>query len=114
MQETVYCDVLFLIDFSIDFLALYICGKISLKRMSSIRLSLASAIGAVFSVLILALSFHRIINLLLGLLICTLMCRIAFGKINVLKNSLLYILINFAISGGITALFSIINSYKYK
>lgn len=50
MVYTVYLDVLFVLDFIIDYLILYSVGKVSGVRISRIKLVLAAIFGASFSV----------------------------------------------------------------
>ena len=44
MTEYIYGDVLFVINFSMDFIALFICGKIMHFRMNFWRMALAATL----------------------------------------------------------------------
>ena len=48
MTEYIYGDVLFIINFSMDFIALFICGKIMHFKMSFWRMALAATLGGVY------------------------------------------------------------------
>ena len=48
--QTVYADVLFLINFSMDFLVFYICARLSGRRLYPFRSALASALGGAYGV----------------------------------------------------------------
>ncbi|MBQ8404697.1 MAG: sigma-E processing peptidase SpoIIGA, partial [Clostridia bacterium] len=50
MTEYIYGDVLFIINFSMDFIALFICGKIMHFRMNPWRMALAATLGGVYGV----------------------------------------------------------------
>jgi len=78
----VYADILFLIDSSMDFLTLFLCGKCTHRRMSVPRLCLGAGLGAAGSVLLLFLPQHRILTLLSGILLSCLMTAAAFGLMN--------------------------------
>ena len=51
MGQTVYGDILFLINFSMDFLVFYICARISCRRLHVLRSALAAALGGAYGVL---------------------------------------------------------------
>ena len=50
MAVVVYGDVLFLVNFSMDFLCLYVTGRLFHVRMQAGRLAIGAAIGAVYAV----------------------------------------------------------------
>ncbi|MBE6632517.1 MAG: hypothetical protein E7623_07450, partial [Ruminococcaceae bacterium] len=112
MTQTVYADVMFLIDFSIDFLSLYICGCFMSLKMKLMRLSLGAVLGALFSIAVLFASPGGVLKLILSAAACALICLCAFGKRALLYRCLLFCGVNFALAGGITALFSFINSLR--
>ena len=76
----VYADLLFLIDGSMDFLTLFLCGKCTHRKTSLKRLLLGSAVGAFGSVLLLFLPSDGIITSGIGILFSCLMVLITFGK----------------------------------
>lgn len=50
MEQGVYADVLFLINFSMDFLSLYICASVLHKKMRTLHFVLSASLGGVWSV----------------------------------------------------------------
>lgn len=80
MELTLYADVLFLIDFSMDFISMYLTGRACHVRMSAARLALASISGALISVIETALSAPVVISTVTSILSAALMCIIAFGR----------------------------------
>lgn len=50
MTEYIYGDVLFIIDFSMDFVCLYIAGKLMHARLKVWRVTAGAALGAVYGV----------------------------------------------------------------
>ena len=71
MLRTVYADVLFLIDFTMDFLAVYLTSHF-IKRKTDVRRMIFSAlIGALYSVLTV---IFKLDSLLLTLLVAVLIC----------------------------------------
>lgn len=76
--QTVYADVLFLINFSMDFLVLYICAKLTRRRLDSIRFALAAAIGGAYGVATLFLPQNGITPLICDVLSLAAICAAAF------------------------------------
>ena len=51
MVKTIYADILFLINFIINYLILFATAKISVLPFSRLRLVLSSSLGALYAVL---------------------------------------------------------------
>ncbi len=77
---TVYADILFLINFSMDFLSLCLTGRLTARRMSRRRLMLAAAFGSLAGCAAMFLPLDGIPFVLAGLLTALAVVRIAFGK----------------------------------
>ena len=113
MQQTVYGDLLFLINFSMDFLCLFLVAKLLSRPMSPFRFTLAASIGGIYSVVSLFLP-QRFFSLLIDLLFCAVICLAAFASREESRRSLLTLCVAYFLStvllGGImTAIFSILN-----
>ena len=78
MTEEIYGDVLFLINFSMDFLSLYIAGKIMHFKMSAWRVILGASVGAVYGVCSLLFDLGALFNNVITVLVMVMMCAIAF------------------------------------
>lgn len=113
MGEVVYVDLLFLINFSMDFLCFYITSKILSVKLSAVRAVLASVVGGIYSDISLFLSFGYIWGLLIDVAVCAVMCIIAFYKRKEASRLFLHILVYFAVSmalgGFMTAIFNLLN-----
>ena len=79
LTEEIYGDVLFIINFSMDFLSLYIVGRLLHLDMKAWRVILGASIGALYGVLELLIDTYRFFEMLLTVSILFLMCLIAFG-----------------------------------
>ena len=79
MEEEIYADVLFIINFSMDFLSLYIAGRLMHFRMKAGRVILGASLGALYGVLELLLSVAPFPKLLITVGVLCLMCFTAFG-----------------------------------
>ncbi|MBR5312361.1 MAG: sigma-E processing peptidase SpoIIGA [Clostridia bacterium] len=76
---TVYADILFLINFSMDFLSLCLAGRLTSERMERRRLLLSAACGSFLGTAAMFV-LDGIVFVLCGLGCAVLMTRIAFGK----------------------------------
>lgn len=83
---TVYADILFLINFSMDFLSLCLTGRLTAHRMSRRRLIPAAAFGALAGCAAMFLPLNGIPFVLAGLLTAFAVVRIAFGKSGSLRQ----------------------------
>jgi stage II sporulation protein GA (sporulation sigma-E factor processing peptidase) len=79
MEEEIYADVLFIINFSMDFLSLYIVGRLMHFLMSAKRVIFAASLGALYGVLELLLHVSSAGKTGLTLLVLGVMCLVAFG-----------------------------------
>jgi sigma-E processing peptidase SpoIIGA len=114
MQQDVYADLLFLINFSMDYLCLYICARSLHRRIRTPRILLAAAIGGIYSVLALFLTFNTVLSILIDVAVCVILCAIVFAdKSHPLSSTLLCTLLFVGISmmtgGCMTALFNLLN-----
>ena len=78
----VYGDLLFLINFSMDFLCFYIACLLLHKRIAIFRTCLASVIGGIYSVAALFIKTQGGIALFLDISVLAFMCAIVFATKN--------------------------------
>lgn len=114
MQQYVYADLLFLINFSMDYLCLYITARIMHRKMILSRMLAASALGGVYSVVSIFFTFGMFPALAVDALICLLICAIVFtkngiGRSNTLLCSFLFLGISMMMGGAMTAIFNLLN-----
>ena len=110
----VYADLLFLINFSMDFLCLYLSVRLlHLKRFVG-RMLIAAAIGGLYSVIALFLEVGSGLALAVDLGTCVLMCAVCaagkgvgFGRLMLLCGT--YFGISALMGGGMTALYQLLN-----
>lgn len=113
MGETVYVDLLFLINFSMDYLCFYLCSAILSRKLSAGRAVIASAIGGLYSNVALFVSLPAVWEVLLDVSVCVFMCAVAYyekGKLKVLAvHVAAYFVISVALGGAMTAIFNFLN-----
>ncbi len=113
MGQIVYVDILFMINFSMDFLCFFIASKILNTKLSLIRTLLGAVIGGIYANVALFMSAPRMAALLLDIFICVIMCTVAYLKKGRGRTLPLFILVYFAVSmalgGFMTAIFNLLN-----
>ncbi len=117
MVQDVYIDLLFLINFSMDYLCIFICSRILHRKMRTLRMISAAALGGIYSVLSLFLPFSPWVELVLdcaaGFLICTLAYAEKGRGISALfLASFLFIGVSMMSGGCMTAIFNILNKLE--
>lgn len=103
------------INFSMDFLSLYITARIMHIKLNSFKITAAAVIGALYSLLILGINAGTPVNVSLSVAFSFLMCFVAYGRFKTsgyVKNAAVFYVVNFALGGGITALCNLLNMWK--
>lgn len=112
MCTEIYGDVLFLIDFSIDFLVLFATAKILHIKFNAPCTALASCLGGVYSVLSLLIR-HGAVSVACSLAAAVLICLIAFGigfPKTLGKAALSFFALSALLGGTVTACYSLLDS----
>lgn len=116
MGKTVYVDLLFMINLSMDFLCFFLSARLLGRKFSLPRVLAASVIGGLYSNVALFINVSRTLSLMIDIAVCVLMCAIAFykkGKISSLfLNVLVYFAISMALGGFMTAIFNLLNKVE--
>lgn len=109
MNLTIYVDVLFLLNFILDYIILVTTAFLNNIRPNSFRMICASSVGALYSVLIFFPQLSLINILLFRICISILIVLVAFKYltiINFLKNILTYYIVNAIYGGSIYAFYN--------
>ncbi|MBQ8397402.1 MAG: sigma-E processing peptidase SpoIIGA [Clostridia bacterium] len=107
MEQVVYADVLWLIDFSMDLLALGLAGRMAQREARGWRLCAAAALGGVWSVLALLGGWDGALGLVLDLAVAAGMSLLAFGRASPGRFALTlgsFFLATLLLGGSMTAL----------
>ncbi len=110
----VYADLLFLINFSMDFLCMFLSVKLLHLRQHKGRMLLAAVVGGLYSVVSLLISVRQWLALLLDVGMCLAMCAMCAAGKGVRPGRLLllcgtYFGISALMGGGMTALYNLLN-----
>ncbi len=112
IHTEIYGDVLFLIDFSIDFLVLFAASRILHLKLRTVRIVLAACLGGAYSVLSLLIRVGTI-RTLCTLAAVPLICLVAFGISSFkafAKTVFLFSSLSALLGGGVTACYSLLDS----
>ncbi len=111
--QTVYIDLYFMINLSMDFLALFICARLLSYKFSLLRAVVAAGLGGAYACTSLILSLGGIFGFLLDIVACIAICFVALKKQGNIKETLFFSLTFTATSillgGFMTVLFSFFN-----
>jgi sigma-E processing peptidase SpoIIGA len=115
MTEYIYGDVLFIINFSMDFISLFICGKIMHFRMNPWRMALAATLGGAYGVAKLFFSLGFFGDLALDGIIALALCYVAHyhgSSPKTFGTTAIFLAVSMLIGGAMTALYSKIGKYQ--
>ncbi len=112
---TVYADVLFLVNFSLDYVTLYITGRLMSHSSSTLRMIAAAAAGATFAVSALVFDMKGAFYVLSSAAVTFLMCVCAYkraGFVGYLISAVLLFSVGTAIGGAVSAICSLGVGYR--
>ncbi len=116
MYTEVYADVLFLINFSMDAIALYVSARLCSAKISIKRIVLASTIGGIYSVVSLLLGLRLYFEIAVFMLVCVIMCAVALCPDSFLvafKYSIVMFVASAMLGGIMTVAYGAFNSFFY-
>ncbi|MBQ8341113.1 MAG: sigma-E processing peptidase SpoIIGA [Clostridia bacterium] len=114
MEKTVYADILFFVNFCMDFQCLFLTAKLLRRPFPLWKSVLAAALGALYACVALFLRAAGLLAFLADALVCLLMCVIVFlsgaGDLRRLPAPfLLYFGVSFAVGGVMSGLASLLS-----
>lgn len=116
LEQVIYGDVLLVINFSMDFLSLYLAAKLLHRPIRTLPMSVAAALGALYALLSLYLRGGNLVITLCNILASCLLVWVAFRPRRVAefcKETALFYGIGFLLGGCMTALYNLCNSYLF-
>lgn len=107
MEQVIYADVYFIVNFTMDALALYLTAKAVGNPPKLLRISLAAAMGAIYSLLTLFLPDENPLSFFTAVTFPFLMILVAFGWREKLRDTFrplaAFWVISFLLGGAATA-----------
>lgn len=114
--QIVYVDVLFLINFSMDYLVLYITAALLYLPKNAKRLLLSSLLGAIYEICIVVWPGHFMITFLTSIGVSILLCAVAFDfsvqKTGKGRSILIFYFINLLFGGAINAVMHLLQHLR--
>ena len=107
MRQVIYADVVLLLNFCMNFLALFAAGKILCLKLKPARLVSAAAFGAVYSIFTLFFGQIIIPVIILNIAASVIMCLIAYEldtPVRFAKAFIIFYAACFLLGGGIEAM----------
>ena len=107
-----YADILFMINFSMDFLGQFICAKIMRYKASRTRLIISSLLGATYGVISVALKLNFFVSLTFCVLIALVMMFICFKVKNLMRLctlTVMFIFISATLGGIMSVIYVFLN-----
>jgi len=111
----IYADVLFLINFSLDYLCLFISGRLMNRGGKFKRMATASALGGIYAFIPYAFNLPIYFSLPLHLITALGICIVAFGKSDAKKQFATagtFIVTSALLGGLMTGMFNLISQYS--
>ena len=114
MEASVYVDLYFMVNLSMDLLCLMITASLLHRRVSRLRAIVASAIGGAYAVAALLLGFAGVTGLILDVAMAYLLCLTVFSKgkrgwLTALRACPVLFLTSMLVGGVMTALYTLLN-----
>lgn len=118
MEQTVYGDLLFFVNFCMDFQCLFLTARLLHRPFPVRRSVLASVFGALYACAALFLAVDGMLALFLDLAVCFLMCALVFaGKRQGLRGILipfaLYFGVSFAVGGVMSGMATLLSHISF-
>lgn len=117
MEQAIYGDLYFAVNFTMDALALYLTAKLLHLPLSKWRMAAGGAVGALYSLLSLTLPDSNLLALLTTLFLPALLCLIAYGWQSAsafLRQFVSFWVISFLLGGIMTAVCYAVASHSEK
>ena len=112
MVNVIYGDVLFLVNFSMDFLCLFVTGRLFHLRMRAGRLAVGGALGALYAVCEVFWQREGIVLLLAQVLAAVVMTAAAFGWRRCGLYAAVMWLCGAGLGGLMTGIFHVLSTYS--
>ena len=114
-MQVVYVDVLFLVNFCMDFLSLWFAGGLLRLPRKRLLLALSSALGAVYAVGTLLFAGNAAVSFVIGVAVALLLCYVAYGRecrrrLFPVLSAVFYV-ISCLFGGMITAFYSLLERF---
>ncbi len=110
MEQIVYVDLFFMINFSMDFLCLFLTAQLLSSKFSLLLSLLSAALGGIYACLALFVGAEGISGIFIDIIVCLLLCLVAFCKSgHIVGHTVVYFAVSAVLGGFMTAMFELLN-----
>ena len=113
-MQIVYIDILFIINFCMDFLSLYISGALLHLRQRQKPLLFSAFLGGIYAVFSVVFEGRKGLGFLIGIAVSLLLCFIAYGnevnKFRFLRLWIVFYFVSFLLGGVISSFYNMLTS----
>ena len=113
-MRVLYLDILFLVNFCMDYIALYVAGGLCERVRSARRLIASSFLGAVYAMAAVLLTGNEILQNLIGFCVALLLVALAYGRTNrrdFLRIFITFYAVSLLLGALVTVGYSMLNLY---
>ncbi len=115
-MRVLYIDIYFLINFSVDFIALYFAALLAKVPTSRIRLILASLLGGLLASLIIVFVSDEVVKFLFSFVSLIVICNTATRKVNIRRRGKFvfsFFIFEALLGGAVSFLWSLLDRFLY-
>lgn len=84
METVLYADILFLVNFAMDFISLSVSANLGARPKNPVKICIAASLGAVYAIFATVSTLGAYINFFLAIAVGAAMCAICFGYIGLI------------------------------
>jgi len=116
--QDVYADLLFLVNFSMDYLCLWLTARLQSRRVVPWRMLLGAALGGVYAVVALFIDVSTVFSYVLDAAACVVLCAVGLRLKRESRKSFLRVCATFfgfslLLGGMMTALYALLGRYDH-
>ncbi len=110
-MKVLYLDVLFIINFCLDYMSLHVAGVLLHRKRRVMRLLLAALFGAVYATVAVLYPGSSAVQTLIGVAVSVIMCLAVYGHHRFWKAFLVFYAVSLLLGAIITVIYSTLHRY---
>ncbi len=111
IMKVLYLDVLFLINFCLDYMSLHVAGALLHRKRQIWRLMAAALFGALYATAAVLYPGNQVVQAAIGIGVSVIMCLIVYGSARFFKVFLVLYVVSLLLGAMITVIYSTLHRY---